>query len=149
MTDDELIGLVIKLYVDIYHHSPHSGLKGETPAEAWDRLAGEGLVPAPPDGHEVRAAFGRKFERTLNKYGLTWQSIHYSSPQLRDAYLHSPIRKVNIRVDLEDLGWISVEMNGKVFPARANWDRRHSISCDGRTSCKKRRVDACDLAGDA
>ena len=120
LTDDELIMTIVSYIVDIYHRSPHSGLGGETPLDAWERHNQANNIPTPPDGHELRAAFGRPFERTLNKSGITLFGIDYSCDELRDAYLHSPTRKVTVRADLDDLGWVSISVGGQTVPARAN-----------------------------
>lgn len=122
LSDDELIGLIITGIVDIYHHRPLEGLDGYTPAQRWEQLADSGTVPIPPDGHEIRAALGTVYKRKVNNGGITLFKINYECPELRDAYLHKPGQKVKVRADLEDLGWVTVELRGKRFPARATWD---------------------------
>lgn len=122
LSDDELIGLIITVIVDIYHHRPHEALNGYTPAQRWAQLAQAGTVPVPPDGHEIRAAIGWETERSVNNGGINVFRIQYACPELRDAYLHRPGQKVKVRVDFENLGWVTVELKGKRFAARATWD---------------------------
>lgn len=122
LSDDELIGLIITVIVDIYHHRPLESLDGYTPAQKWKQLADAGTVPIPPDGHEIRAALGTVYERKENNGGITLFRINYECPELHDACLHKPGQKVKVRADLQDLGWVTVELKGKRFPARATWD---------------------------
>ncbi len=122
LSDDELIGLIISVMIDIYHHQPHEALDGHTPAQMWERMAEANMVPVPPDGHEIRAALGHVHERAVNNAGVTFACINYECPELRDAFLQCPGQKVTIRVDYEDLGWITVELGDRRFAAEACWD---------------------------
>lgn len=54
LTDDELAEIFTLFIVDIYHNTPHSGLKGETPANAWKRLSNEQNVTPPPNANARR-----------------------------------------------------------------------------------------------
>jgi len=47
--DLELLRIIIRWIVDFYHHAPHSGLQGQTPASRWKELAKDRFVPSPPD----------------------------------------------------------------------------------------------------
>lgn len=122
LSDDELVASIVTLVVDIYHNTPHEALNGETPRNAWANFAQQGQVPIPPDAHEIRAALGHKFTRRLSKAGVTFQCISYSCAEIRDAFLHNPEQDVVIRVDYEDLGWISVQIGKSTFAAQAKWD---------------------------
>lgn len=116
LSDDDLIRVLITFVVDIYHNQPHGSLGGERPRDCWDRLvAQEGTLPM-PDGHVMRKAFGRRFERTLRGDGVLFAKNSYSC----EAFLHSPERKVEIRVDTRDLGWIVVKVGGVWHAATAN-----------------------------
>lgn len=128
LSDDELIQLITTVFVDIYHHQPHEALNGFTPAQRWQQMAEAGTVPVPPDGHEIRAALGREYHRSVHNGGLTLFRIDYECPELRDAYLHKPGQQVRVRADLEDLGWVTVEIKGKRYPARAKWDVFNGMS---------------------
>ncbi len=77
---------------------------GETPAECWKRLAvTEGILPV-PDGLTLRKTFGRPLKRKLRGDGVRFGGLSYSCNTLRDAFLHSPEREVEIRADLFDMG---------------------------------------------
>lgn len=110
LDDDDLIRILLTFVVDIYHNEPHGSLKGETPANCWKRLAAEpGLLPV-PDGLTLRKAFGRPMTRRLRGDGVLFSGLSYSCDALREAFLHSPERDVEIRADLFDLGWIAVKV---------------------------------------
>ncbi len=116
LDDDDLIRILLTFVVDIYHNEPHGSLKGETPANCWKRLASEqGLLPV-PDGLTLRKAFGRPMTRRLRGDGVLFAGLSYRCDALREAFLHSPERDVEIRADLFDLGWIAVKV-GKAWHA--------------------------------
>ncbi|MFC3569341.1 hypothetical protein [Paracoccus simplex] len=122
LDDDDLIRILLTFVVDIYHNEPHGSLKGETPADCWKRLAKEqGLLPI-PDGLTLRKAFGRPLTRKLRGDGVLFAGLSYSCDALREAFLHSPEREVEIRADLFDLGWIAVKV-GKAW---------HAATCNHR-----------------
>ncbi|RVV97177.1 hypothetical protein EKE94_14210 [Mesobaculum littorinae] len=120
LCDDDLIKVLLTYIVDIYHNQPHGSLKGETPNAAWKRLIAEHGTPPVPDGLTLRKAFGRPLTRKLNDEGVLFSGLSYSCEALREAYLHSPIREVEIRVDLQDIGWIAVKVGATWYPALAN-----------------------------
>jgi len=128
LTDDQLIMKVVTWIVDAYHAEPHSGLNGETPFNAWKRFSKANCIPMPPDGHEIRAVFGRQFTRKLNPNGITLNSINYSCDAIREATKHNPNRKVTVLMDPEDLGWVSVKIGRKTYAARANDDLYDGMS---------------------
>ena len=66
LTDDELAEIFTLFIVDIYHNTPHSGLKGETPANAWKRLSNEQNVTPPPNANARRFVFGLPHSRKLD-----------------------------------------------------------------------------------
>ncbi|WP_282093565.1 hypothetical protein [Epibacterium ulvae] len=120
LCDDDLITMLLTYIVDIYHNEPHGSLNGETPNQAWERLTGEhGVLPV-PDGLTMRKAFGRPLERKLRGDGVLFAGLSYSCDALREAYLHSPTRDVEIRADLSDIGWIAVKVGKDWHPAIAN-----------------------------
>ncbi len=48
LTLPELCDVITRWVLDIYHNSPHIGLKGETPANCWKRLVkAYGIIPHP------------------------------------------------------------------------------------------------------
>ncbi|WP_298258225.1 Mu transposase C-terminal domain-containing protein [uncultured Litoreibacter sp.] len=119
LTDDVLIQMLILYVVDVYHNRPHAGLKGETPANCWKRLGCElGVVPDVPE-RVRRRAFGHSQNRKVSGRGVRVFGIDYTCSALRQFYLHRHETDVDIRVDLNDLGWIMVRIGEEWFPATA------------------------------
>ncbi|MFB2594855.1 Mu transposase C-terminal domain-containing protein [Paracoccus sp. p4-l81] len=107
-TDDELAKIFTLFVVDIYHNSPHAGLHGETPANAWKRLASEQGVSPPPDANHRRVVFGLEVTRKLDRHGVRAFGINYTCPQLQTLLMQGRQREVAIRIDPQDLTHVSV-----------------------------------------
>lgn len=137
LTDDELIQLIVRFVVDVYHNEPHSSLGGETPKDCWERLTQQVPPPALPDGQAIRFAFGRKFVRTIKGNGVTFADIGYSCDALKEAFIHSPNRTAEICVDLRDLGWIMVKVGDSWHPARSNVPGMDGVSHDQLKEAKR------------
>ncbi|KIC07217.1 transposase, partial [Leisingera sp. ANG-M1] len=71
LTLDDLVFVLVRWIVDIYHNNPHRGLGGETPAACWRRLSNEWGVQPSPDMRRSRLVFGHRMTRVLSKEGLT------------------------------------------------------------------------------
>lgn len=114
LTVDEMCWLLVTWVVDIYHNTPHEGLKFLTPNQAWDEATAKYGVHPWRDSHGRRAAFGVRLERTLRAGGFEFMGNRYQDddPQgLRHLYLNAPSthdRKYEICVDQANLGAISV-----------------------------------------
>lgn len=116
LTDDDLAEVLVRYIVDIYHRTPHEGLGGETPADAWERLTGRYGVLPPPDSEIRRAVFGIPLERTITDSGIKVLGNDYTCPEIADRFLHSRKRDVDVRLDPEDIGTISVNLDGQWLP---------------------------------
>lgn len=130
LCDDDLITILLTFIVDIYHNQPHGSLKGETPNAAWARLVAEHGTPPVPDGLALRKAFGRPMMRKLRGDGVLFSGLSYNCEALREAFLHAPVRDVEIRADLRDLGWIAVKVGANWYPAVANQSGFEGVSHD-------------------
>jgi len=119
LTDDDLIKVFIRFIVDIYHNEPHGGLQGETPANAWKRLAKEQGVTAPPDSTAICSVFGIPQQRKIERHGVRVFGIHYQSPEIQGAFLERGSEPVDIRVDQYDLTHITVCLGGKWHSVKA------------------------------
>lgn len=112
MSIEELCRALVRWVVDVYHNSPHAGLGGETPANAWKRLvATYGVVPS-PDRHTKRAIFGIDQQRSLRPQGILFAGLFYNSLEIQ---AHRRIKgnvKVALKIDPADLGHISVNLGG-------------------------------------
>ncbi|WP_313138254.1 Mu transposase C-terminal domain-containing protein [Paracoccus jeotgali] len=103
----------------IYHNTPHAGLKGETPANAWKRLSAEQGVTPPPDANTRRVVFGLPHTRKLDRHGLRVFGINYTCPALQEALLRGHAGDVQLRVDPEDLSHVSVCLGHEWVSAQA------------------------------
>ncbi len=130
LTDDELARIFTTFIVDIYHNSPHSGLKGETPRNAWERLAAERHVTAPPDATTQRAIFGVPVERELGPHGIQFHGINYTCPELKDAFLRGSERRIPVRVDPDDISAVAVFTGGRFVSAQAMSEEVEGLSLD-------------------
>lgn len=102
---------LVRFVVDCEHNLPSAALNGETPARAWRRLTAlYGTVP-PPDRDTIRNTFGVRLEaRVLDKRGVRFQNLHYQSLALQEYLQNKNECLVDIIVDPQDLGWISVKI---------------------------------------
>ncbi|MFB9221639.1 Mu transposase C-terminal domain-containing protein [Paracoccus cavernae] len=117
LTDQDLLAALVTYVVDVYHQRPHAGLQGETPAACWDRLVDKYGLSIPVDAMDRRAIFGVELERTISGRGVRVFGADFTCDELRDAYKHRHQRKVRLRFDQMDLGWIAVEIDGTWYPA--------------------------------
>lgn len=119
VTVEDFVLAALRYAVDVYHNLPHEGLGGETPANAWTRLTDTyGVIPV-PGRNERRAIFGVRLERVLGRHGLRILGLHYRSDVLRDLYLKRGGITLPARVDPQDIGAISVEIDGTWHEAPA------------------------------
>lgn len=129
---DEIVACLTRFYVDVYQNTPHEGLHGETPRDAWSRLLQKDKLRPPPTARRRRHIFGVNCKRVLGRAGLRFLGIPYQSAELQ-TLLRTERRKVLIRVDRYDLGqisvwtgegWISVDAEGDDFKGMSVWTWR-------------------------
>lgn len=110
---DEVCTLLTRAIVDIYHNEPHSGLGGETPANAWLRLSREYAMLPPLSQRQRRRIFGTLITRKVSARGIVFLGIHYQSRELqrlwaeRSALPNAPTLEVKVRIDRFSLRTIS------------------------------------------
>lgn len=115
VTADVLGKALVRYIVDVYHNTPHMGLGGETPNDAWERLNKKYQVLTPWTREVNRAVFGFSDHRRIQNQGIRFLGNFYRiSKDNRLAELRKKIgqRDVAIRVDLSNLGRISVRQIG-------------------------------------
>ncbi len=101
---------LVRWVVDVYHNTPHEGLGGETPRQAWLRLTGLfGVIP-PPAVDVRRAIFGVELERKVSLRGVRLAGLHYGDVELGQAVLRRGLEKVVVRFDPDDLGAVSLRV---------------------------------------
>ncbi|POR42179.1 Mu transposase C-terminal domain-containing protein [Methylobacterium sp. V23] len=106
----DLVALLTRWIVDAYHGSPHDGLGGETPHDAWNRLTRlYGLQPA-PDRNKVRAIFGIPLTRRLGNGGIRVLGLRYWCEPLQAHFLAHGFVDMDVRLDAGDVSEISVRI---------------------------------------
>lgn len=124
---DAIAGALTRFYVDVYHNTPHSGLHGETPRDAWKRLLRQHKVVPAPTGSRRRHIFGINMHRVIDQSGVRFMGIHYQSAALQ-ALRRNRHSKVLIRVDHYDLGEISVWAGDGWLSVKAVYDEFQGMS---------------------
>ncbi len=110
---DEVCRTLTRAIVDIYHNEPHTGLGGETPANAWLRLSREYAMLPPLSQRQRRVMFGTLIKRKVSARGIVFLGIHYQSRELerlwaeRAALPNSPSVEVKVRIDRFNLRTVS------------------------------------------
>jgi len=99
---------VLPAIVARYHNSEHEGLGGETPLNAWKRLANECEVRPAPSPSQARHIFGIRTMRRVGLRGIRFLGLYYQSREVHELRRTINQRPVQIRVDPEELGHISV-----------------------------------------
>jgi len=113
LTIDQLCDLLVLWFVDVYHNTPHEGLAGRTPRERWLELEPRYKRGSPPPGrHDQRAIFGITVKRTLNNRGIRFMGLYFHSPALDRHFRDHEEVELDVRVDQDDLGWISARIGG-------------------------------------
>lgn len=82
LTLPALESIVLKWIVDVYHQTPHRGLRGKRPADVWK--AGESSRPIhlPADLDALEAILSKREKRALQHYGVDLSGLRYNSPEL-------------------------------------------------------------------
>ncbi|WP_046866787.1 Mu transposase C-terminal domain-containing protein [Microvirga massiliensis] len=104
----ELGRMIVRWIVDVYHNTPHAGLGGETPRNAWLRLSKIFPVIPPPDADTSRHIFGVTVERRIGNPGVRVLGLHYQSSELQRLRRDVRLKPVLVRIDHADLGHVSV-----------------------------------------
>lgn len=113
----------VRWLVDVYLISPHGGLGGQTPNDAWiERTARFGIVP-PPTATVIRNVFGFSDNRRIQNDGIRFLGRWYRSERTARLRLKVGQGDVRIRADLQDCDVISVCEN----KPGARW---FSVPCD-------------------
>jgi len=82
LTVSQLSLLFRKWAVDIYHHRPHRGLFGYTPAQVWDQLAAAQGAPLPADELKRPLFQGHWERRRLTAAGIAMECLQYNDSNL-------------------------------------------------------------------
>src|SRR5690606_11321913 len=117
---EEFLQLLVRYVVDVYHNLPRDGGLRRSPHREFEAKASTMETKAPPTPDEIRVWFGFEARRKLGPKGLRFMHIHYDSDWLVKYRNHYGLEEVLIRVDEDDLGSISVLLDGDwlAVPAR-------------------------------
>ncbi len=125
---EDVCEALIRWVVDIYHRTPHRGLSGRTPAEAWDELTEKYGVTPPPDLRTRRLVFGTELKRKVGKHGIRVLNINYHHPSIAEWLLHNENREVKVRWYASDIGAVAVEVDGEWIEVPAVFDRFKGVT---------------------
>jgi len=97
--------------VDIYAEDYHRGLEG-VPARRWEEATQNGFFPrVPASAEELRILLGRAAYRTIQPYGIEFESLRYNTPDLaplRTRMQRQDDRRVKVKYHPSDLSRIWV-----------------------------------------
>lgn len=102
--------LMVLYVVDVYHNLPRDGGLRQSPRQEYLKLAHGSKKPPNPD--ELRAWFGVTHEADLGPHGVRFMHVEYDSDWLLHYRMHHGLEKVEFLVDEENLGAISVLLDG-------------------------------------
>ncbi|SSC71428.1 unnamed protein product [Ciceribacter sp. T2.26MG-112.2] len=105
---DLLVNIFIRLIVDVYHNTPHAGLGGMTPRQAWLEMTRKHPVPPAPTGWLRRNIYGIPLQRKITKHGITFDDIQFQSPQIQAMRRDDKDQWVDVKIDRYSLEEISV-----------------------------------------
>ena len=116
MTIDKICWALVRWVVDEYHNTPHRGLDGETPGNAWiSRTETYGIRP-PPGRDELRNVFGIELTRLSGPLGVTVMGLSYQGTALQEHRRIYGDREILLRYDPADIGAISVRLGDAWYP---------------------------------
>ena len=128
MRFSDLERIVAQYIIDVYHHTPHSGLGGKTPYQVWQQNSAEfhKYVSLPPNFNILKTMRGEVDERTVDHHGVSWSGINYHSRQLAKYYADThqpgmPNPKVLVEFNHNDISEVTVvdKETGEVVLANA------------------------------
>ncbi len=85
MTLSEYKMFMFKFVCDTYHHTPHAGLQGLTPAQKFQQAIDDGFIPRKPvkPTQEFWADFCIHKSRKVRREGIEYERIFYWSPDVQ------------------------------------------------------------------
>jgi putative transposase len=108
-----LTHLLIKWIVDVYHCTPHRGLRGKTPLQVWQEEEVSMAFELPAYPRQFDMMIGHIASRTLFHYGVEYDSIRYNSAALQTfGEAHANRELLELRVYEHDVSYVDV-MNPK------------------------------------
>lgn len=129
LLSEEVGPAVVRFCVDVTNNTPHASLAGETPRNAWNRLAREKWVVPGPDAERHRHIFGLATTRRITNTGVRIFGLTYRSRDLAELRRDNPHREYQVRVDRENLGEISLRRpDGAWISVRCDVDDMQGVA---------------------
>ncbi|MBM1817858.1 transposase family protein [Pseudosulfitobacter pseudonitzschiae] len=107
-TAESIVELLVRFTVDVYHNRKHRGLEYATPNIVWDRLIKEFGWSPPMSNHTLRHILGVAITRDTGRHGVLVNGVNYHSDRLAKHFQKFGKQHVDVRIDPEDMGQISV-----------------------------------------
>ncbi|MBY5812045.1 MULTISPECIES: hypothetical protein [Rhizobium] len=115
MDFEEFARHLVRLIVDAYHRTPHRGLDGQTPMDAWTTMTAKYEV-LPLTEKDERAFDITIFDHPIGRNGLIFMGIPYVDERLQKFINKNKNGRADIRVNPWDLGQIRARtLDGKGF----------------------------------
>lgn len=130
LTLDQLSWALVRWVVDVYHNTPHEGLGGRTPANAWAEATRRFGISPPPGTDELRNSFGVDLTRIAGPNGVRVMGLHYQDEVLQEHRRRYGDAKVELRYDPGDIGCVSVRLGDAWYPVRCLTPGFEGVSMD-------------------
>lgn len=150
---DDLTRALVRWVVDVYHNTPHAGIEGRTPLQAWEEGLREWGVCPPPGPGLLAQIFARPMRRSLEGDGVTIMGVRYQSRALAEYRIRARAGVVDCRWYHGDLGaiwvkagdWIRVPaaIGGFAGVSASEW---HAAAANLRAALQPGREIARDVA---
>ncbi|NWD69171.1 DDE-type integrase/transposase/recombinase [Pseudomonas gingeri] len=132
LTFEDLDALVMKWILDIYHQTPHRGLKGRTPDHVWRAAESKAVIQMPVDLDTLEAVLACRKSAKLHHYGVEVGGQFYHSDLLADLKLQ---RNTPFYVDVryrDELGhvWVYDDQRKLFFQVPCKDQRLVGVSRD-------------------
>ncbi|KFL25496.1 hypothetical protein JP74_18500 [Devosia sp. 17-2-E-8] len=122
--------LLVRYVVDVYHNLPRNNGLRASPHREFEANAATMETKEPPSPDEIRVWFGFEVTRKLGPRGIRFMHIHYDSDWLVKYRNHYGLEKVIVRIDEDDLGWVSVLVDGDWLPVPARDSEFQGVCLD-------------------
>lgn len=129
---DDIAFILVRWIVDVYHNTPHDGLRGLTPLQQWEADLKDGNFPlhTAPTLQQRRLAFGLPMSRMVQKTGIRALNVQYNNGELHSWFLKHGNRPVEVRWLDDNIGAVEVCLDGKWVTVPAVSDVFKDISAD-------------------
>lgn len=101
--------ILVKWIVEVYHVTPHEGLKGHTPLSVWQGQEGERVIELPAFPEQLDTLIAVTATRTVFHYGIEFGNLFYNSTELQSInHCEEKNEVVDIRAHEHDISYVHV-----------------------------------------